>query len=134
MYNTATQFFKYFYINKGVTPKSFKISRETENFICKELCKLNPLKSTGDDGIKAKFLKDGAEIISAAVTHIINLSIDQQIVPDELKFAVIKPLFKKNSRLEVGNYRPVCILPNISKIMKTAVYIQMEEHLNQNNF
>ena len=54
-------------------------------------------------------------------------------MPDELKFAVIKPLFKKNSRLEVGNYRPVCILPNISKILETAVYIQMEEHLKQNN-
>ena len=131
LYNTATQIFKYFYINKGVTPKRFKISRVTENFIYKELCKLNPLKS--NDGIKAKFLKDGAEVITAAVTHIINLSIDQQIVPDELKFAVIKPLFKKNSRLEVGNYRPVCILPNISKILETAVYIHMEEHLKQNN-
>ena len=133
LYNTTTQIFKSFYTKQGIIPKSFKISKVTEHFVYKELRKLDPFKSTGIDGIKAKFLKDGAEVITTAITHIINLSIDTQIVPDELKFALVKPLFKKNCRLEVSNCRPVSILPIISKILERAIYVQMEEHLKQNN-
>merc|ERR1712055_717112 len=108
--------------NKGITPKSFNISEVSEEVVYKELCKLDPTKSTGIDGIKPIFLKDGADVIKSAVTHVINLSIKPQVVPDELKSAIVKPLYKKNSRLEVGNYRPVSILCIVSKIMERAVY------------
>ena len=61
------------------------------------------------------------------------MSIDTNTVPDELKFAKVKPLFKKNSRLDVGNYRPVSILCIVSKILERSVYVQMEKYLNENN-
>ena len=60
-------------------------------------------------------------------------SIVTNTVPDELKFAKVKPLFKKNSRLDVGNYRPVSILCIVSKILERAVLVQLEKHLNENN-
>ena len=46
---------------------------------------------------------------------------------------MVKPLYKKNSRLEVGNYRPVSILCIVSKILERAVYIQIQEYLKANN-
>ena len=127
-----SQTFKSFYQNKNITPKSFKIQRVTKDFVLKQLRNLNPRKSTGIDEISAKFLKDGANEIKTVITHIINLSIDTGIVPDELKFAKVKPLYKKNSRLDAGNYRPVSILCIISKILERAVYVQIEDYLNKN--
>ena len=126
-YNTESQTFKSFYQNKNITPKSFKIQRVTKDFVLKQLRNLNPCKSTGIDEIPAKFLKDGANEIKTVITHIINLSIDTGIVPDELKFAKVKPLYKKNSRLDAGNYRPVSILCILSKILEWAVYVQIKD-------
>ena len=45
----------------------------------------------------------------------------------------MKPLFKKNSRSEVGNYRPVSILSVVSKLLEKAVYVQLESYLTENN-
>ena len=126
LFDINSEKFKDYYRDKGVIPKSFKISKISEQFVLKELCKLNPTKSTGIDGIKPRFLKDGAKIIASAITHIINLSIESEKVPDLLKKAIVKPLFKKGSRLEVGNYRPVSLLCITSKILEKAVYVQLE--------
>ena len=43
------------------------------------------------------------------------------------------PLFKKGSRLDPGNYRPVSILSTLSKILKRAVNSQLVSHLNSRN-
>lgn len=60
------------------------------------------------------------------------MSIVDRQVPDELKSARVKPLFKKNCRSEVGNYRPVSILCIVSKILERAVYNQLEVFLTKN--
>ena len=88
-------------------------------------------KSTGLDGISSRFLKDGADVIADPILHIINLSISSEIVPSEFKMARVKPLFKKGSRLEVGNYRPVSILPVLSKLLERAVNNQLNGYLKE---
>ena len=133
VFDTGSESFKEYYIAKGVVPKSQKIFKVSEEFVYKELCELNISKATGIDGFKPKFLKDGADVIKGPVTHIINLSLESGLVPNGLKSAIVKPLYKKGSRLDVGNYRPVSILPTISKIMERAVYLQMEKHLKDKN-
>ena len=49
------------------------------------------------------------------------------------KVARVKPLHKKNSTLEAGNYRPVSILSVVSKILEKAVHSQLVKFLEQNN-
>ena len=61
------------------------------------------------------------------------MSISENCVPDDMKEARVKPLFKKGSNLDVGNYRPVSILSIISKILERAIYTQLEEYLEDNN-
>ena len=61
------------------------------------------------------------------------MSISENTVPNGMKVARVKTLFKKNSNLEVGNYRPVSILSIVSKILERAVYIQLENYLTKNN-
>lgn len=63
----------------------------------------------------------------------INLSISEGEVPDELKLAKVKPLFKKTDRLKPENYMPVSILSIVSKVLENAVYKQLEKFLISNN-
>ena len=62
-----------------------------------------------------------------------NVSITTNVVPKEFKAARVRPLFKKNSRLDVGNYRPVSILCIASKLLEKAVYTQLESYLKEKN-
>ena len=102
-----------------------------EDFIFKELANLNVSKSTGPDNIPARFLRDGASVLKIPVTYIVNLSINTSTVPSDLKQAKVIPLFKKNNKADVGNYRPVSILSIVSKVLEKSVYVQLEKYLNE---
>ena len=52
-------------------------------------------KATCLDGLSAKFIKHGAKVIASPITHIINLTLHLSCVPDEIKTARVKPLYKK---------------------------------------
>ena len=79
------------------------------------LGRLGAKKATGLDGFPARFVRDSASIIACLLRHVISLSLIQGIVQDDLKSARVVPIFKKNDKTEVGNYRPVSILSIISK-------------------
>ena len=87
----------------------------SENKVLGYLNKLSANKATGLDGIPSCFVRDGASIKACPLSCVINLSLIQGALPDDLKSAKVVPLFKKNDRTEVGNYRPVSILTIISK-------------------
>ena len=117
-----------FYRNKCVFPNSYSFSIVSENKVLKYLNSLCIYKATGLDGIHSRFVRDGALIIAFLQTHVINLSLIQGVVPDDLKSARVVPLFKKNDNTEVGNYRPVSILTLISKVFERD---QVESYLDQ---
>ena len=134
IFSTASSLIRNFYIfDKKVIPNSFMLTSITEQFVNTELSNLNISKSTGYDGIPAKFLKDASSEIKGVVTYLINLSLIANKFPDEMKHAKVKPLYKKNKKTEVENYRPVSILCILSKILERAVYKQLEEYLIKND-
>ena len=53
------------------------------------------------------------------------------VFPNELKQADIKPIYKKESRNEKENYRPISILPNLSKIFERCMYDQLKDHFDK---
>lgn len=55
-------------------------------------------------------------------------------MPEAKKIARVKPLYKKNSNLDVGNYRPVSILSIVSKILERSIYVQLESYLVENQY
>ena len=57
----------------------------TENTVLKHLNKLGINKATGLDGIPSWFVRDSASLIACPLTHVVNLSIIQGVVPDDLK-------------------------------------------------
>ena len=133
MFDTNSGVFRLFYSQKLQQNASFLLAPVSEDLVYKELLKLNSSKSTGLDEIPERFIKDGANVLKVPITFIVNLSISTSSVPDDMKIARVKPLYKKNSSLETGNYRPVSILSVVSKILEKSVHSQLVTFLDQNN-
>ena len=104
-----------------------------ETSVFSMLTKLNVNKSAGIDSLGPRLLKLSAPIISKCVAHMINRSIDSGFFPDELKVAKVTPIFKKGDRSDPGNYRPISILPTISKLYERHVASQIYEYLSTFN-
>ena len=78
-------------------------------------------------------LKDAALVLTKPLTFIINLSLETGVVPSEWKVAKVIPLYKSGSQAEIDNYRPISILPTLSKILEKIVYKQLMAHLERHN-
>ena len=70
---------------------------------------------------------------SSSLTHILNLSISARMFPSSWKRSKIIPLHKKDDPLNPKNYRPVTIVPILSKILERVVFNQLSSYLNSNH-
>ena len=111
----------------------FKISLTTHTFVKKFLSSLNVNKSTGLDNIGPKILKLSADVITPSILYIVNKSISISQFPDLWKEAKVKPLFKSGSKDDINNYRPISILPTVSKLIEKWVEKQFSQYLNEFN-
>ena len=89
-------------------------------------------KASGIDKLPGRFLKDGAKILSKSISEICNLSISHGIFPNACKVAKLKPIFRKGKKVEPSNYRPISLLPLISKIIEEVVQDQTNDMLSGN--
>ena len=110
----------------------FRSVKEEE--ILTELKNLKRKKATGLDNLPPGLLKDAAGVIAKPLTFIINLSLETGVVPTEWKMAKVIPIFKSGSMAEIDNYRPISILPTLSKILEKMVHKQLMKHLEFNGF
>lgn len=97
---------------------------------------INSLKSKGShgiDGISNNILKACSQQISRILCHICNSSLKQGIFPDRLKFAIVKPLYKKGDKEDVNNYRPISLLTALSKIFEKIMYSRVVSHICKND-
>ena len=106
-----------YYQHLNLTEPFSLLTTSTDN-VLKLLEEINPSKATGLDNIAGKFLKDGATALAEPITELCNLSILQSKFPDGCKQAKLKPLFKKGSKDDPKNYRPISLLPQLSKLLK----------------
>ena len=117
-------------IENNQNQTTFNFSHITPEITKKHLKKLNPKKATGCDNIPPKILRTSADTICYPLTDIINNMIDQNCFPDLLKKAQVTPVYKKDDPFTLKNYRPVSILPAVSKIFERVLNSQLMEHFN----
>ena len=89
--------------------------------------------SKGHDGISSELLKLITSDVSKCITTIINQSLTSGIFPNSLKIAKVTPIFKKGNNNLITNYRPISVLPVISKIFETVICDQLSDYFLTNN-
>ena len=87
----------------------------------KMISHMNPCKATGFDQFPPKLLQTAGSTIAPSLTSLVNHTIACSQFPADLKCAELSPVFKKDDILDKTKYRPVSILPCISKIMEGVI-------------
>ncbi|XP_015748562.1 PREDICTED: RNA-directed DNA polymerase from mobile element jockey-like [Acropora digitifera] len=85
--------------------------------------------STGCDQIPSKYLKLSADVISSPLTHILDCFINTNTFPANWKTARVSPIPKVDFPTESDHYRPIAILPVLSKVYERLVLSQLLEYV-----
>ena len=113
--------------------RSFFISPTDKGEVSDTIKNLNNNKSVGPMSIPSAILKQIAPTISAPLSKIINLCFETGLFPTCLKTANVIPVHKKESKLNINNYRPISLLSNIGKMIEKLMYIRLYSFLNNSN-
>ena len=82
-------------------------------------------KSCGNQSYSAKILKHINPIISPILSNLFTKCLLTSHFPNKFKIARVVPLHKGNNKDDLNNYRPISLLPLLSKILERAVYNQL---------
>ena len=108
----------------------FSFSRTDSTEVYNLIRNLKARKTSGPNSIPTNVLKSLNAEISIILSNLFNLSFSTGIFPDVLKNSSVIPLFKKGSKLNCGNYRPISLLSNISKLLEKLMYSRLYNFLN----
>jgi len=109
-----------YYLPKS--PSSSAFFEETDQKeIQKIIQELKLSSAVGHDEIKIKVLKEVGTIIASSLSHLINNSLKTGSYPDALKISKVLPIHKSGDTNLLSNYRPISILPAISKIFEKVL-------------
>ena len=89
--------------------------------------------SSGCDEVSFNVVKKYFESLCKPLLHIFNVSLQNGTFPDKLKIARVTLLFKNGSDSDLGNYRPISVLPCFSKILEKIRYNCLYKHFSDNN-
>ena len=110
-----------------------EIKELTDEELQEALKTLKPNKSSGFDEINVNVVLQVIEQIFKPLKFIFNLSLRCGIFPQNLKIARVIPLHKKGDRTQVSNYRPISILPCLSKILERIMYNRLYSYIKQHD-
>ena len=121
------------YYKKLSLSENFNLYATTEGYLFNILKNVEVTKAARIDQISGKLIKDGARILAKPISELCNLSMTLEGFPDACKIAKVRrPLFKKGSKTDPSNYRPISLLPLLSKLFERVVLNQTEEFLSLN--
>ena len=86
-------------------------------------------KAIGCDRISAKLLNDAAPVIAPSLATLFNRSLNSGFFPSSWKIGRVTALYKQGDRTNVNNYRPITILPIVSKLLERSVHDQLYKYL-----
>ena len=119
-------------INDG--GRIFDFCSINERKIQEAISKINIKKSFGYDNISGYFLKLAFPLISKTLALIFNASIETSTFPDIWKVARVTPIYKEGEKSDKSNYRPISVLPVLSRIFEKLIYDQLYQYLDGSGF
>ena len=112
--------------------ESFHFLPTEQESILKEIINLDNKKNGTFKNIHTRRLKDVSDICSPILANIWNEEILlNKIFPENLKLADVSPIFKKKDKTFVENYRPVSVLPTVSKILERIMQKQVSDYIGK---
>jgi hypothetical protein len=107
----------------------------TAGKICKVIKGLGNTEAVGHNMIPVSVYKRGVNILSSPISHVINCSFASGKVPSSLRQGIIVPYFKGHgkNRCLAASYRPVSLLPALSKVLEVVAKESLEQDLASNN-
>ena len=115
------------------TDQKFIFKMVSRHEVEQQLRSVKRNKATGLDDLPPGLIKDSADLISAPLTHLINLSLKTSIFPSDWKVAKVIPIHKSGAHSNPDNYRPISVLPVISKIIEKVIHHQLITFLDKNH-
>ena len=89
--------------------------------------------SSGHDKISCIILKEIKDIIAQPLSLVVNQAFHTGVFPSKLKLAKVIPLFKKGDKTSIENYRPISLLPFMSKVLEKIINIQLYDYFQSNH-
>lgn len=89
--------------------------------------------STDIDGLNSVIFAKVFDLIQASLTILFNLSFTSGIFPNGMKLAKVIPIYKKGKRADVSNYRPISIIPFLSKLLEKLFCSRLIDFLDNNH-
>ena len=120
-------------LRKLRTTATFKFDYVSVAFVQSELKKIKKNKAAGLDELPGVLIKYSASVIYKPLLSLLNLSLKTSQVPRDWKIMQITPIFKSGVSTNTYNYRPVSVLPIISKVLERTVYTQVMNYLEKYN-
>ena len=121
------------HMSSNVSPELFELHQVTESQVEKVIRGLPSNKAPGMDKISSRILNDCLPCTLTTITHIVNNSFFTNTFARAWKTAEITPILKCGSPDVPSNYRPISLLPIVSKITERLVHGQLMEYLIKNN-
>ena len=115
----------------GHYAKCFYLNPTSPTEVANIVHSLKNSKCEGFDGLCISPIKDTIDLIAAPLTHICNLSFSQGVFPDKFKTAKILPIFKFDDSSLFSNYRPISIVPRLSKVFEKLFYFRLSGYLEK---
>ena len=118
----------------SVNPQNLRFEFEAINVsqLEKVFGKFKTSKGSGADGIANYFLMIDLSVIAESLCDIFNLSIATSVFPDSWKIARVAPIFISGQSNDRSNYRPISVLPFLSRVFEKLIYNQLCDYLDKN--
>lgn len=104
---------------------TFFLSPTDEHEVKKIIKSLNNTNSTGYDEIPTNIIKVCSDELAPILAQLINLSFEHAIFPSTFKRSIVKPMFKKDDKQDLQNYRPITLIPVLSKVWENVLHSRL---------
>lgn len=114
--------------------ESIYLQPTTEPEILSIIKSLKSDASAGHDQLKCTTVQKLAPVLTPILTKLINLSLKEGQFPDSCKIARVIPIYKGSLKTQTSNYRPISVLPILSKIYESVIYNRLNNFLEKKSF